>query len=186
MHPGEASRGSGGHFAVSAGCNPACDQASEGARSTSSRPCAASSSICRVVWSMSKRSCRRTSSLRRIEVAVGARGDDDVGGQRAETGGHRPDVQVVDRANLLLGADRGADLVDVEALRRRLHQHLERLLDQAPGGGENEGRDQQADDRVDDREPPARTKAPARRTPSEPSASARLCRRTPSRLRSSR
>ena len=33
---------------------------------------------------------------------------------------------------------------------RRLHQHVEGLLDQAPGGGEDEGGDQQADDRVDD------------------------------------
>ena len=40
--------------------------------------------------------------------------------------------------------------VDVEAGGRRLHQHVEGLLDQAPGGGEDEGGDQQADDRVDD------------------------------------
>ncbi len=48
-------------------------------------------------------------------------------------------------------ADRGADRIDVEARRRRLHQHVEGLLDQPPGGGEDEAGDQQADDRVDDR-----------------------------------
>src|ERR1700743_3164229 len=32
----------------------------------------------------------------------------------------------------------------------RLHQHVERFLDQPPGGEEDEHRDQQADDRVDD------------------------------------
>ena len=111
----------------------------------------ASSSICSVVCSIPKRSCRSSSSRRRTRSRSQSARDDDVGGERAEARGHGPDVQVVHRAHPLLGADRRPSGVDVDARRRRLHQHVERLLDQPPGGEQDQHRDHEADDRVDDR-----------------------------------
>ena len=58
---------------------------------------------------------------------------DDVRGERREAGRHGPDVQVVDldhvrhRPHIASPTSR-----DVHARRRRLHQHVERLLQQAP------------------------------------------------------
>jgi hypothetical protein len=57
----------------------------------------------------------------------------------------------MDRADAVDGAEGGADALDVDIGRRGLHQDFERLLDQAPGRAEHQGRDQEADYRVDDR-----------------------------------
>ena len=147
----EASRAASPARPLPGRCNRACDQPSGGARSTSRRPCG--DLFLHLQGGVVDLEALVQEQLEPAagEVAVGAGGDDDVGGERAEAGGHGPDVQVVDGAHALLRADRRAHRLDVEALGRRLHQDLDRLLDQPPGGGEDEDRDHQADDRVDDR-----------------------------------
>ena len=100
---------------------------------------------------MPNRSASSTSKPAANQIAIDALGDDHVCGDRAEARGHGPDVKVVDRAHSVHSADGGAESLDVDPGGSRLHQHVERLHDQSPGGGEDEDRDQQADDRVDDR-----------------------------------
>ena len=90
-----------GHWRAKSPCNGLAISPRRGAFSTRSRPPSASSSICSVVCSIPKRSCSSQLEAAADQVAVAIAGDDDVGGDRAEAGGDRPDVEVVDRAHPL-------------------------------------------------------------------------------------
>ena len=59
-------------------------------------------------------------AARRVAVAVGA--DEHVRRERREAAGDLPHVQVVDLDDALLGDERAADRLRVEALRRRLQE----------------------------------------------------------------
>ena len=168
-------------------CSKSPRRAPVGAFSTRNRPPSASSSICSVVCSMPKVSPSSISRCWRIWSRSALRVTTTWAARRREAGSHRPDVQVVDRAHPVDPADRGAHPVDVEVGRRRLHQHVERFLQQAPG--RRRGRGPRSAGRRSGRRRRARRQgatAPATITPSEPSASAKEWRRTPSRSTSAR
>ena len=75
-----------------------------------------------------------------VAVRVGAQ----MGGERREARGHRPDVQVVDLAHPRDAAHRVADFLHVDSARGRLEQHVERITDQPPRPQHDQASDQEA------------------------------------------
>ena len=122
---------------------------------------------------MSKRSCEHPLERAATQVPVASRSHDHVRGERREAGRDRPDVQVVDLDHVALRRHRAARPAPTSMPgRRRLHQHVDRLLQQPPRAGRDQRRDQEArrSGRPRSSPSPARPRR-ATTTPSELSAS---------------
>ena len=84
-------------------------------------------------------------------VAILPAADEDVGGERVETGRDPPHVQIVDARHSGDGDDRLRDGPGVDVRRRLLHQDRGRVAQDAPRAPDYQQRDRNRDDRVDDR-----------------------------------
>ena len=81
-------------------------------------------------------------------VAVVARRDEHVRGQRGEARGDLPDVQVVDLDHAGHGGQRVADGLGIDALGRALEQHAAGVAQQQPARAQHDRGHQQRGDRV--------------------------------------
>src|SRR5215204_4793573 len=78
-------------------------------------------------------------------VAVFVAADEDVGGEGREARGDGPDVEVVDLDYAFSGRHPPADLLSVQAARRRFEQDVGRVSKELPGADQDQEPDGDAD-----------------------------------------